>query len=58
MSKHNALQMFGRSGNPALNDATFSNFNSSESTEKNFMTLQGTVTVSYTHLTLPTTPYV
>ena len=43
MSKHNALQMFGRSGNPALNDATFSNFNSSESTEKNFMTLQGTV---------------
>ena len=43
MSKHNALQMFGRSGNPALNDATFSNFNPSESTGKNFMTLQGTV---------------
>ena len=26
MSKHNALNMFGRSGNPAMNDATFSNF--------------------------------
>ena len=43
MSKHNALQMFGRSGNPALHDATFSNFNPSESTGKHFMTLQGTV---------------
>ena len=42
MSKHNALQMFGRSGNPALNDATFSNFEPSENTGS-FMTLQGTV---------------
>jgi len=42
MSKHNALQMFGRSGNPALNDATFSNFEPSENIGS-FMTLQGTV---------------
>ena len=26
MSKHNALDMFGRSGNPTLSDATFSDF--------------------------------
>ena len=43
MSKHNALQMFGRSGNPTLNDATFSNFSSSDSVGGGFMTLQGTV---------------
>ena len=42
MSKHNALEMFGRSGNPALNDATFSNFEPSENIGS-FMTLQGTV---------------
>ena len=42
MSKHNALQMFGRSGNPALNDATFSNFETSGNIGS-FMTLQGTV---------------
>lgn len=40
MSKHNALNVFGRSGNPTLGDATFSDLeNSSHQT----MTLQGTV---------------
>ena len=40
MSKHNALDMFGRSGNPTLGDATFSNF---ENVHQKTMTLQGTV---------------
>ena len=41
MSKHNALQMFGRSGNPALNDATFKNAGIGSLGQT--MTLQGTV---------------
>ena len=41
MSKHNALQMFGRSGNPALNDATFKNAGTGSLGQT--MTLQGTV---------------
>ena len=40
MSKHNALQMFGRSGNPALNDNTFRN---EGRVIGQTMTLQGTV---------------
>ena len=40
MAKHNALQMFGRSGNPALNAATFKNENR---VIGQTMTLQGTV---------------
>ena len=40
MSKHNALDMFGRSGNPTLSDATFSDF---ENVDQKTMTLQGTV---------------
>ncbi|MDE0743825.1 MAG: Bax inhibitor-1/YccA family protein [Woeseiaceae bacterium] len=40
MSKHNALQMFGRSGNPALNDNTFMN---EGRVMGQTMTLQGTV---------------
>ena len=40
MSKHNALQMFGRSGNPSLNAATFKNENR---VIGQTMTLQGTV---------------
>jgi uncharacterized YccA/Bax inhibitor family protein len=40
MSKHNALQMFGRSGNPALSDSTFS---SEGRVLEHSMTLQGTV---------------
>ena len=40
MSKHNALQMFGRSGNPALNATTFKNENL---VIGQTMTLQGTV---------------
>ena len=40
MSKHNALDMFGRSGNPTLNDATFTDF---ENVDQKTMTLQGTV---------------
>ena len=40
MSKHNALQMFGRSGNPALNDNTFRN---EGRIIGQTMTLQGTV---------------
>ena len=66
MAKHNALQMFGRSGNPALSDSTF---RSEVKAVGHTMTLQGTVnktgillgilvltavSVSYTHLTLPT----
>ena len=42
MSQPNALEMFGRSGKTALNDATFSNFEPSENIGS-FMTLQGTV---------------
>ena len=41
MSKHNALQMFGRSGNPTLNDATFKNAGTDSLGQT--MTLQGTV---------------
>jgi uncharacterized YccA/Bax inhibitor family protein len=40
MSKHNALDMFGRSGNPTLGDATFADF---ENLDQKTMTLQGTV---------------
>jgi uncharacterized YccA/Bax inhibitor family protein len=40
MSQHQALQMFGRSGNPSLNDATFK---SEVYREGRVMTLQGTV---------------
>ena len=40
MSQHQALQMFGRSGNPSLNDATFK---SEVYREGRAMTLQGTV---------------
>ena len=52
MSKHKALDMFGRSGNPTLSDATFADF---ENVDQKTMTLQGTVNkvgipVSYTHL--------
>ena len=43
MSKHNALNMFGRSGNPAMNDATFSNFTPDSMAPGKTMTLQGTV---------------
>ena len=43
MSKHNALNMFGRSGNPAMNDATFSNFIPESIAPGQTMTLQGTV---------------
>ena len=42
MSKHNALNMFGRSGNPSMNDATFSNF-TPDALSGNTMSLQGTV---------------
>ncbi|OUU80359.1 MAG: hypothetical protein CBC38_02920 [Gammaproteobacteria bacterium TMED78] len=41
MSKHNALQMFGRSGNPTLSDATFKSVGASSFGQT--MTLQGTV---------------
>ena len=70
MTKHNALRMLGRSGNPTLSDATFAGF---ETASAKTMSLQGTVNkvgillalviggalftwnpVSYTHLTLPT----
>ena len=40
MAKHNALQMFGRSGNPALSDTTF---RSEGRAVGQSMTLQGTV---------------
>lgn len=40
MAKHNALQMFGRSGNPALSDTTFRNEGRAVGES---MTLQGTV---------------
>tara|TARA_B100000161_G_scaffold53570_1_gene35118 strand:- start:300 stop:1058 length:759 start_codon:yes stop_codon:yes gene_type:complete len=40
MTKHNALRMFGRSGNPTLSDATFAGF---ETTGAKTMSLQGTV---------------
>ena len=40
MSKHKALDMFGRSGNPTLSDATFADF---ENVNQKTMTLQGTV---------------
>ena len=40
MAKHNALQMFGRSGNPALSDSTF---RSEGKAVGQTMTLQGTV---------------
>ena len=40
MSKHKALDMFGRSGNPTLSDATFADF---ENVDQKTMTLQGTV---------------
>ena len=40
MAKHNALQMFGRSGNPALSDSTF---RSEGRAVGQTMTLQGTV---------------
>ena len=43
MSKHNALTMFGRSGNPAMNDATFENFDTEDTSSGNVMTLQGTI---------------
>ena len=36
MSKHNALDMFGRSGNPTLGDATFADF---ENLDQKTMTL-------------------
>ena len=40
MAKHNALEMFGRSGNPALSDSTF---RSEANVTGQSMTLQGTV---------------
>ena len=40
MSQHNALRMFGRSGNPALRNTTFKN---EGTTADQVMTLQGTV---------------
>ena len=40
MSKHKALDMFGRSGNPTLSDATVADF---ENVDQKTMTLQGTV---------------
>ena len=40
MAKHNALEMFGRSGNPALSDSTF---RSEGTVTGQSMTLQGTV---------------
>ena len=40
MAKHNALEMFGRSGNPALSDSTF---RSEGIVMGQSMTLQGTV---------------
>ena len=40
MPKHNALQMFGRSGNPTLRNSTFKN---EGATADQVMTLQGTV---------------
>ena len=40
MAKHSALQRFGRSGNPTLNDATFKN---ERATTGQTMTLEGTV---------------
>ena len=40
MTKHNALRMLGRSGNPTLGDATFAGF---ETTGAKTMSLQGTV---------------
>ena len=40
MSKHKALDMFGRAGNPTLSDATFADF---ENVDQKTMTLQGTV---------------
>ena len=49
MSQHQALQMFGRSGNPSLNDATFK---SEGYREGRTMTLQGTVNKTGILLTL------
>ena len=49
MSQHQALQMFGRSGNPSLNDATFK---SEGYREGQTMTLQGTVNKTGILLTL------
>ena len=40
MTKHNALRMLGRSGNPTLSDATFAGF---ETSGFKTMSLQGTV---------------
>ena len=40
MTKHNALRMLGRSGNPTLSDATFAGF---ETSGAKTMSLQGTV---------------
>ena len=51
MSKHSALNTFGRSGNPAFTK----NFSGSYDIPANE---RMTLAVSYTHLTLPTTPYV
>ena len=54
MSKHAALDTFGRSGNPVIRSSAFDSYAASGS-EK--MTLDGAVnktSVSYTHLTLPT----
>ena len=45
-----------RSANPALNNNTFRN--TRRVSGEQAMTIDGTVTVSYTHLTLPTTPNV
>jgi len=49
MSQHQALQMFGRSGNPSLSDATFK---SEGYKEGRTMTLQGTVNKTGILLTL------
>ena len=51
MSKHAALDTFGKSGNPVIRSSAF---NASASAGSERMTLDGAVTVSYTHLTLPT----
>ena len=60
MNSKQALQTFGRSGNPMFSEKTFSETIIDVNIER--MTLQGTVNkvgmsllpVSYTHLTLPT----
>ena len=53
MARHRALEMFGRSGNPAFKSKAFSHRSSDFSTNE-VMTLSG---LSLIHISEPTRPY-